>query len=70
MYEKLLKKSMGICALALLLSTVTNAREIFNPDNMSGGSLLTAETSQARAVTGKILSGDNNEPLPGVNIII
>ncbi len=69
MYEKLLKKSMGICVLALLLSTASNARDIFNPASMSGENLLTA-TSQARAVTGKILSGDNNEPLPGVNIII
>lgn len=57
-------------ATAINAQDIASSKSIENPISESGQSAQTVKIYQERAVTGKVLSGDNNEPLPGVNIIV
>ena len=76
MMEKLLGKSWGVLLGAVMFATAVNAQDLAlatsnaNSVDQPGKSVQTSSSYQEKTVTGKVLSGDNSEPLPGVNIII
>lgn len=71
MKGKLLWKSWGIFVLTVLFGTVVNAQDFAAAKSNSGSSMQTiAEKMQDRQVTGTVLSGDNDDVLPGVNVIV
>ena len=78
MMEKLHEKSWGVLIMAVMFATAVSAQDLAsldristNPDIQSGKTLQTnTENFQERKVSGKVLSGDNDEGLPGVNVIV
>lgn len=78
MMEKLLRKSWGVLVMAVMFATVVSAQDLAllerNATNSAyqfGNSTQTnSENFQERRVTGKVISGDNEEGLPGVNVVV
>jgi hypothetical protein len=71
MMEKLLRRSWGAIVLAVLFATAVSAQDFASAKSNSPNSKQTnSESFQSRQVTGKVLSGDNDEALPGVNVIV
>jgi TonB-linked SusC/RagA family outer membrane protein len=71
MMEKLLRRSWGIIALAVLFATAVSAQELASAKSNSTNSMQTnSENFQERQVTGTVISADNDEGLPGVNVIV
>ncbi len=77
MMEKLPRKSWGVLVIAVMFATVVSAQDLAlldrstNSAYQSGKSTQTnSENFQERKVTGTVLSGDNDEALPGVNVIV
>ena len=75
--EKLLRKSWGVIAIAVMFATVVHAQDLAmsgrNPHstNYSDNSKqTTTENFQGKKVTGTVISADNNEGLPGVNVVV
>lgn len=87
MMEKLLRKSWGVLAIAVMFATAVSAQDLAlldrnttNSETQPGKSTQTlnllvsqdspAEAYQEKTVTGTVLSGENNESLPGVNVVV
>ena len=78
MMKKLHWKSWGVLVIAVMFATAVNAQDLAllernatNSGNQFGNSAQTnSENFQERKVTGTVLSGDNEEGLPGVNVIV
>ena len=78
MMEKLLRKSWGVLVIAVMFATVVSAQDLAlleqnaaNSENQLGKSTQTnTENFQEKKVTGRVVSGDNDEGLPGVNVIV
>jgi len=69
--EKLLRRSWAAIALAVLFATAVSAQELASVKSNSSNSMQTnSENFQERQVTGTVVSGDNDEGLPGVNVIV
>jgi TonB-linked SusC/RagA family outer membrane protein len=70
MIGKLLGRSWGVMVMAVLFATAVNAQELASARSNSPDSKQTSERFQERTITGKVISGDNDEGLPGVNVIV
>ena len=71
MMEKLLGRSWVAIALASMFVTAVSAQDLASvKSNFSNSMKSNPENFQEREVTGKVLSGDNDEPFPGVNVIV
>ncbi|MCK5210168.1 MAG: TonB-dependent receptor plug domain-containing protein, partial [Cyclobacteriaceae bacterium] len=77
MMEKLLRKSWGVLVIAVMFATVVSAQDLalmernINSEYQPGNSTQTdSENFQEKKVTGKVLGGDSEEGLPGVNVIV
>lgn len=78
MMNKLHEKSWGVLIMAVMFATAVSAQDLAsldristNSDIQSGKTLQTnTENFQERKVSGKVLSGDDAEGLPGVNVIV
>ena len=70
MKEKLLRRSLGIIALAVMFATAVSAQDLASAKSNSPNSKQTSENFQERTITGTVISGDNDEALPGVNVIV
>lgn len=70
MMEKLHRRIWGAIALAVMFATASSAQDLASAKSNLANSIQSSENYQERQVTGKVISGDNNEALPGVNIIV
>ena len=78
MMEKLLRKSWGVLVMAVMFATAVSAQDLASLDRISTNSDIqsgkmaqaNSENFQDRTVTGKVLSSDSDEGLPGVNVIV
>ena len=78
MMEKLHGKSWGVLIMAVMFATAVSAQDLAsleristNSDIQSGKTLQSnTENFQERKVTGTVISGDNEEGLPGVNVVV
>lgn len=69
--EKLLRRSWGILAFAVMFVTTATAQELASARSNGANSIKSnAESFQERQVTGTVLSAENDEGLPGVNVIV
>jgi TonB-linked SusC/RagA family outer membrane protein len=70
MIGKLLGRSWAVMVMAVMFATAVNAQELASARSNSPDSKQTSERLQERTITGKVISGDNDEGLPGVNVIV
>ncbi len=78
MMEKLLRKSWGVLIIAVMFATAVSAQDLAllernaeNSGTQPGTKMQTnSDNFQDRQVTGTVLSADNDEGLPGVNVVV